>query len=166
MSESQIKHCDNLSVGVILTNAEGDYALLERRRPPVGIAPVAGHIDEHGSPWEAAIAETGEEVGVTIALDGLAKTVIEARRVDNVCRRPGGDHHVWTVYEAQVDSGELRPDPDETRGAEWYPRLEMQALADRTRLYLAGGVSEADWLARPGIEPVWVAFLAELGYID
>ena len=159
------KYCDNHSVGVILTNENDELALLTRGRFPIGIAPPAGHIDEHGSPEQAAIDEVMEEVGVRLSLESLHKTIIRTRRVENICRRIGGDHHVWTIYHAAVAQAELHPDPDETRGAAWYSQDEVQKLADRTRKYRMGVVNQREWVRQPGIEPVWVDFFAELGYI-
>ena len=73
------KNCDNKSVGVIIQNPEGEVALLRRAKFPVGMAPVAGHVDEHGSPEQAAIDEAAEEVGLHISLSGLRSTIIQAR---------------------------------------------------------------------------------------
>lgn len=158
------KRCDNTSVGVIIRDSQGRFALLKRAIFPVGIAPAAGHIDDHGSAEQAAKDEVHEELG--IVLNDLGKTVIDARRMDNVCRRPGGDHHVWSVYEATVPTGTtLKPDKDETKGAGWYSAEQLQALADRTRAYHTGNVSEADWQANPGLEEVWLSFMVELGFV-
>ncbi len=160
------KYCDNKSVGVVLVNEVGELALLERGRFPVGMAPPAGHIDTHGSPEQAAIDETYEEIGVMLAIDGLKRTVIHGRDVANVCRRVNGDHHEWTVYETRVNRVDLRPDDDETRGAAWYDRMSVQALAERTYAYRAGMISEQGWREQPGLEGVWADFLKELGYIE
>lgn len=160
-------YCDNRSVGVVLTNDTGEYALLTRGRFPIGIAPPAGHVDGHGSPEQAAVDEVYEELGIALSIEGLKRTVIIGRRVGNVCRRTGGGHHVWDVYEATVaQSAELRPAPDETKGAAWCSRAAVQALSQRTAAYQAGEISAADWAARPGLEEVWVGFLRELGHID
>ena len=95
------KICDNTSVGVIIRGSGGKYALLKRAKFPVGIAPVAGHIDDHGSPVQAALDEAEEELGLIIEPSDLMPTEIAARRVDNVCSREGGGHHIWSVYEAE-----------------------------------------------------------------
>lgn len=160
------KICDNKSVGVVLLNEAGEMALLERGQFPVGMAPPAGHIDTHGSSEQAAVDEVSEEVGVVLAIDGLTRTVIDERCVDNVCRRTGGDYHVWTVYEGQSNDAELHPDQRETKGAGWFGRSAVQAFVNRTRAYQAGEVSEEEWVASPGMEPVWVDFLVELGHVE
>lgn len=157
------KTCDNTSVGVVIRDGQGRFALLKRAKFPIGIAPAAGHIDGHGSPEQAALDEVREELG--IKLEDLQKTKIYARRVENICRRPGGDHHTWYIYEASVADPILKPDKDETKGAAWYTGEQMQALADRTRAYRAGSVPEADWQANPGLEEVWLPFMEELGFV-
>ncbi len=161
-----MRNCDNMSVGVIIRSPEGEFALLKRARFPIGIAPPAGHIDEHGRPEQAAVAEVHEELGLMIALDGLRNTVIQGRRVNNQCRRPGGDHHDWRVYESTEYSGVLTPDADETQGAGWYDPDQLQALADRTKAFQAGQLSQAAWETNPGLEEVWLDFFTELGYVD
>ncbi len=161
------KYCDNLSVGVILTNDNDELALLTRGKFPIGIAPPAGHVDTHGSLEQAAIDEVREELGVMLAIEGLRRTAIADRRVDNVCRREGGDHHVWTVYEAHVEAAvQLMPDPEETKGAKWYKPEVVRALAERTRQYQLGNIDEAAWSDQPGIEPIWVDFMQETGYLS
>lgn len=160
------KYCDNRSVGVIVTNDNDEFALLKRGRFPIGIAPPAGHVDDHGSPEQAAIDEVDEEIGIRLAVDSLQRTAIHERRVNNICRRLGGNYHVWTVYRAEINGGELMPDPDETQGAAWYTQEQTQALARRTRLYQMGRISESAWAQDPGLEPVWLDYFTELGYIE
>lgn len=160
------KWCDNQSVGVVLKNQQGELALLKRGRYPVGMAPAAGHIDAHGTPEQAAIDELHEELGVDLAINGLTKTVIEHRLVKNLCRRPGGEYHIWNIYEATIDGAELKPDPHETKGAGWYALGAVQALANRTKLYMNRDINEREWRNNPGLEVVWYDFLSELKYIE
>ena len=161
----QPKQCDHTSVGVIIRNSAGEIALLQRAKFPFGMAPVAGHIDDHGSSEQAAVEEVQEELGVKVALSNLKKTVIENRRVDKKCRRPGGDYHVWNVYEVAEFTGDLKPSTDETRGAGWYNSEQLQQLADRAMAYRGGLIIEEDWQNDPGIEGVWLDFFDELGYV-
>ena len=160
------KYCDNRSVGIILRNHHGGYALLKRGRFPIGIAPPAGHIDTHGNPEQAAVDEAREELGVQLAVAALRKTAIYERRVENVCRRIGGGHHVWNVYEAETEQLDLTPDPDETHGAAWYSSTALQVLANRTRRFQKGQIQHTAWAEQPGLEEVWLGFLNELGHIN
>ena len=157
------KVCDHTSVGIVIKDKAGRFALLKRARFPVGIAPVAGHIDDHGSPEQAAKDEVSEELGLTVS--DLATTNIYNRRVENTCRREAGDHHQWYVFEVTVEDTTLHPSKDETKGASWYTQGQLQSLADRTGAYRGGEIAETAWNDDPGIEEVWVPFLQELGYI-
>ena len=159
------KICDHASVGVVIRDRQGRFALLKRAKFPVGIAPAAGHIDDHGGAEQAAVDEVDEELGVSVK-GKLQRTAIYDRRVDNKCRREGGNYHHWFVFEATVEPTELSPSTDETIGADWYDQTALQTLADRTATYLAGNISKEAWEANPGIEEVWVPFLRELGYIN
>lgn len=156
--------CDHTSVGIVVRDNEGRLALLKRAKFPVGIASPAGHIDDHGSAEQAAIDEVNEELGLHV--EGLLqRTAIYDRRVENQCRREGGSYHRWYVFEATVEQTELLPSPDETKGADWYIRDDVQALANRNAVYHAGKLSQEEWESNPGLEDVWVLFLNELGYI-
>src|ERR1035437_1284536 len=124
--------CDNKSVGVIIEDKAGNLLLLRRGRYPVGIAPVAGHVDGHGSPVQAALDEVQEELGLTIQPEDLQATKIQSRRVENICRRVGGTHHNWWVFKASKFSGQLLPDEEETLGARWYSPEELQYLGAKT----------------------------------
>lgn len=169
--------CDNKSVGVIIEDNDGNVLMLKRARFPIGISPVAGHVDDHGSPEQTATDEVQEELGLNVRPEDLLATEIQSRRVDNQCRRPGGDHHYWWVYKAKKFSGELHPDKDETLGARWYSPEELRGLANRTQV-LEDGLYHEEKLTspsglpyfstqrnEPGLERVWLDFLTELGYL-
>jgi 8-oxo-dGTP pyrophosphatase MutT (NUDIX family) len=166
MSDVLPKYCDNTSVGVIIKNQKGEIMLIERALGAVGNAPPAGHIDQHGTPEQAAIDEVREEVGLIVSLNDLRATPIHGRRTENKCRRIGGDHHAWSVYEADKFEGRLQPSPDETKGANWYSPEKLQELADRTKSFQAGKISQGSWESKPGLEEIWLVFLTELGYVS
>lgn len=152
-----MKTCDNTSVGVIITNEAGDYLMFERATFPPGIAPVAGHIDTHGTARDAAEAEVCEEVGLTV----VSLSEITAGWRSNRCRRlpgPRGVGHQWTIFHAVV-TGDLNPSVRETRNVRWVSRADVLALCSRTSRYAAGELTAAEFAARPGIEPVWVQWL-------
>ncbi len=149
--------CDNTSVGVIVEN-EGDILLIERARFPWGWAAPAGHIDEHGGPDEAAITEVREETGLMIPIEGLER-VIEARRVENQCRRVGGDHHVWTVFKAESATRDTTPSPDETSGMLWATPVQLTQMIERTQQTSHERVRQGD----PVLERIWMEYFVELG---
>jgi 8-oxo-dGTP pyrophosphatase MutT (NUDIX family) len=160
------KTCDHRSVGVIIRNTEGKHLLLTRAKPPAGRAPVAGHVDEHGTFNQAAVAEAWEEAGLSLG----ELTLVDNAVMANICRRPPShethDGHHWIVYETLVTDTSTTFSADETRGGDWYAEAELQALADRTADYAAGRISEAEWQQDPGLEPVWVELLQVAGWIS
>lgn len=157
--------CDRASVGVLVTDEAGRLLMIERGTFPTGIAPVAGHLDDHGDPERAARAEVAEEVGLEV----VELTQVTGGWRPNRCRRkvvgkaPAGHH--WSVYRASV-TGELAPSPRETRAVRWLEAAEVQELVDRTAAYARGELSEAEFGRAPGIEPVWVWWLHALGMVN
>lgn len=159
-----MRSCDNTSVGVLITNPARCYLMITRAKFPIGIAPVAGHVDEHGSPYDAALAETQEEVGLDVTSLDL---VAEGWR-GNVCRRASARPargHQWWIFQAQT-AGFVKASREETRGARWYSPAQLQVLTWRTASYARGLVLEEDWERQPGIEPVWCRWLVERGVVD
>lgn len=156
--------CDNNSVGVILQGTDSRYLLFTRATPPVGVAPVAGHVDGHGGPTQAAIAEVSEEVGLQVETLTPLLSQWRSNRCRRTLGRAGVGHH-WTVYRATT-TGILKPSPRETRNAGWYTKAQIQELADITVAYADGRLHEQWYAAAPGLEPVWVGFFVELGIVE
>jgi ADP-ribose pyrophosphatase YjhB (NUDIX family) len=158
------KTCDNASVGVLISDS-GHWLMFERATFPPGIAPAAGHVfDEHSSYEDAARAEVAEELGLTV--ETLELLPVGGWR-PNRCRRtpgPRGPGHQWQIYQASA-SGDLRPSARETRNVRWLATDDLQRRASWTAFYATGRLTEQEFLADPGLEPVWVRFLAELGLI-
>ncbi|QYX76476.1 NUDIX hydrolase [Streptomyces akebiae] len=150
--------CDHTSVGVLISSP-GGLLVFERATPPAGIAPVAGHVDQHGGPGQAARAEVAEEVGLAVTHLHL---LLERWR-PNRCRRPTCQTvgHRWWIYQAQV-SGPIRPSDREVRDPRWIHPDQLQQHAHRTAAYAEGRISESEFTAKPGLAPVWVRFLHDL----
>jgi ADP-ribose pyrophosphatase YjhB (NUDIX family) len=148
--------CDHKSVGMLIWD-DNKLLLIERRKPPYGFAPPAGHIDDHGSFEDAAKVEVKEEVG----LDTRSLRVIAEGRKENPCRREDGTWHYWKIYEVKTE-GDITASPDETKQYGWYTKEQIQKLAERTESYVSRKVSEAEWQSSPGMEPVWKEWLSEL----
>ena len=167
MSETLAKYCDNTSVGVILKNSGDEIALSKSTHSPACLAPPAGHVNGRGTPEEAATAEVYEALGLHIALGGLRRTAIYNRRVQNQCQRIGGDHHYWSVFEAESEEA-LPSDALKARGADWFNLTDVQGLAGLSRAYQQGRMSEEVLRERYSgdlLEPVWIDFLEELDWI-
>jgi len=153
-----MKECDNTSVGMIVRE-EGNLLLIERGRFPFGYAPPAGHLD--GNSYEdAARRELEEEVG----LQASEIKLIAQGRKENMCRRDGGSHHDWKIYEVQV-SGELDFSPDEVKQGRFYTIEEIKTFSERTHAFLSGSITDEDWQSDPGLEPVWDDWFRELKII-
>lgn len=102
--------------------------VFERATPPAGIAPVAGHIDQHGGPEQAAHTEAAEEVGLEVTHLHL---LLQQWR-PNRCRRPTKDTvgHRWWIYQAEA-SGPIRPSTREVRAPDGYTPTSSSAVALR-----------------------------------
>ncbi|WEH37863.1 NUDIX hydrolase (plasmid) [Streptomyces sp. AM 4-1-1] len=158
-----MKTCDNASVGIVITDRHGRYLIFDRATFPVGASPAAGHIDDHGSAEDAGRAEVEEELGLTVT----SLTRVTGGWRDNRCRRrpdARGTGHDWTVYQATV-TGDLTPSARETKNVRWIAPDALQELADRTVAYAQGRVTDAEFEAAPGVEPVWMEWLADIAAI-
>jgi len=154
-----VKKCDNKSVGILVRKGS-DLLLIERKLPPYGFAPPAGHVDDHGSFEKAARAELKEEVG----LDTENLQLIKEGVMDNPCRREGGSWHCWQIFEANV-SGEIVGSERETKQVGWHNEASLQLLGKRTEDYQAGLITEKEWETAPGIEPVWHDWFISIGIL-
>lgn len=153
------KLCDNKSIGMLVWRGD-KLLLIERKKPPFGFAPPAGHIDEDNSFETAAKRELKEEVG--LETDSI-ELLIEGRK-DNPCRREGGNWHYWKIYKINAN-GKIKRSNDETKQANWFDNNQIEILAQKTKKYLAGDISEDEWIKNPGLEPVWLEWLKELKII-
>lgn len=170
-----MKICDNKSVGILVRNGRGELLFIERKKYNYGFAPVAGHLD--GDQWEAAAAkELAEEVGLAA---GSYKILLQ-KSLQNPCKREGGTHHLWRVYEASgMESFDIKPSEDETKSYLWVDSGRLRALAARLEEFMSeNGLSLGDlpavvgatnmssfWRANPGLEPPWYVLLKELKII-
>lgn len=157
--ETRVKKCDHTSVGMIVRQGN-KILLIERMKYPFGFAPPAGHVDGDPSFEIAAKRELEEEVGLKVT---NLQLIFEGRK-ENACRRPGGTWHEWKIYEVEVE-GDVKRSEDETKQAGWYTRQEIEKLAERTKRYLAGKISDEEWQANPGLETFWFKWREELNVL-
>ncbi|MFC5188047.1 NUDIX hydrolase [Actinomadura harenae] len=149
-------------MGVLISSPSG-LLVFQRATPPAGIAPVAGHLDQHPDLEHAARAEVAEEVGLTVV---QLRPLLNQWR-PNHCRRPptgpAVGHH-WSLFQAEV-SGTLAPCAREVRAPRWSSPDQLQRHALRTAAHAAGHLNRQQFQQRPGLEPVWCRFLRTLGLI-
>lgn len=138
---------------------EGKLLLIERKKFPFGFAAPSGHLD--GDSFEsAAKRELQEEVG----LDTVKLKLILKERKDNQCRRENGDWHNWEIFEVEA-KGKIKRSLEETKSANFYDIGSIKKLAQRTKDYDEGKISEEDWQASPGLEKAYLEHLVELKII-
>jgi ADP-ribose pyrophosphatase YjhB (NUDIX family) len=157
---NQSPSCDHSSSGVLVWRG-GRLLLIERKRPPYGFAPPSGHVDDHGSFRDAAVAELAEETGLT-AVDLRLLTV---GRMENTCRRADGTWHYWHIFRARA-VGTVALGPTEARSYRWVNNDELAQLANRAEQFILGEIGEAEWQSSPGLEPVWYFWLQRLGFVS
>lgn len=119
--------------GAAITNAAGQLLLIQRLREPEAGAwgPPGGKID-FGEPAEAAVVrEIAEELGIGIALAGLACIAETIERGD-------GRHWVAPVYHARIVAGSPKlMEPDKHGGWGWFAIESLpDALTSPTVQYL------------------------------
>jgi len=154
-----MKKCDHTSVGMLVWQND-NLLLIERRNPPFGFAPPAGHVDQDSSFEKAALRELEEEVGLEVK---SLKMIIEGRK-ENKCRREDGNWHHFKIYECITD-GCIKRSLRETKAVGWYSRERLAELSKRTEKYQSGEINEDDWEKSPGIEPVRYEWFKDLNVI-
>jgi len=116
------KVCDHTSVAMFVWK-DGKLLLIERAKPPYGLAVPAGHVDGDHSFEDAAIRELREEVG----LEALKLELIGEGRKENPCRRVGGTWHYWKLYKIET-KGELKRSLVETKRTLWAGPSDIRTL--------------------------------------
>ncbi|MFE9454036.1 NUDIX domain-containing protein [Streptomyces sp. NPDC006739] len=109
--------------------------MFDRVIAPVGVAPVAAHVDQYGGPEQAACDDVREEMGVTVTHFRL---LLDQWRPARCCHTPADpvSHHLW-IFQAEV-SGSLRPSPGEARDPRWVHPDQLQEHALPSASYADG----------------------------
>ncbi len=104
----------HFSAGAVIR--KGDKLLLiDRVKPPFGLAGPAGHIDEGETPEAAVRREVEEETGLEVA---SAKLLFDEFVEWNECSKGTTGHH-WYVYECQT-KGEIKLADAEASAFDWF----------------------------------------------
>ena len=150
--------------------------MIERKKYNPGFAIPAGHQD--GDEPERTATKEGEEE-VKLIIKKLEKRLVEI--LPNPCKREGGTHHEWTIFEAAEWNGEVKPSPDETKSYLWTDRATINIFTRRLEEFaktigvplekdhlpeLARATNENQvWKENPGLEPPMYFLLKNLGVI-
>jgi len=153
------KLCDHTSVGMLVWE-NNKLLLIERRKPPFGFAPPAGHIDGDNSFEESAQRELREEVGLGIK---KLQLLIEGR-MDYPCRREDGNWHYWKIFQVETND-DIKINLDEVKQANFYAKDDLLTFSIKTEKYLRGDIKQNDWEKSPGLELVWYEWLKKLNII-
>ena len=117
------------SVGALIKNEEDKYLLIDRKKFPLGIAGIAGHIDEGEGEVDALKREVEEETGLTV---NKYKLRFEEEVPWNECSR-GIKVHKWYLYSCEA-SGELKQNKHEAKSIGWYTKEEIKKFNEEGRL--------------------------------
>ena len=110
------------TVGAIIKK-DDKYLLIDRVKPPLGFAGIAGHIDEGENEIQALKREIEEESGLEVDNYNL---LFEEKIDWNECSRGIGVHY-WYLFECNV-SGEIKQNHIETKSIGWYSVDEIKKL--------------------------------------
>ena len=173
------KICDNKSVGQIIKKGHS-FVVIERHNYPQAFAFVAGHCDGDNFA-NAATKESREEAGVEI----IKNKLVWSGKIDNPCKREGGSFHDWEIFEAESWHGDLVPGDDAKRfflgsldnlkklGArtDYFAKkygINYEKVGELT-LKIFGSpterITDPEWVAEPGLEPVWYFILKQIDTI-
>ncbi|MDP3770658.1 MAG: NUDIX hydrolase [Candidatus Sungbacteria bacterium] len=160
--------CDHTSVGLIVQRENDDFLVIKRKNFPISYACVAGHCDGD-DPKKAALRELREEV----RLHAINVREVLFNRYQNSCRREGGTHHDWSVFE--VDWIGIVHASSDAAEALWVSPEELKVLIARTCLFASKyqrNIDDAkllvllkddlEWQENPGLEPVWCQIIGRL----
>lgn len=170
-----IKICDNTSGGILVYKGQ-DLLMIERKKNNFGMAIPAGHLDGDAS-GQGTARELKEETG--IIADEL--TLRLEKTLPNTCKREGGTHHAWSIFEASRWHGDVRPSESEVKSYFWASPQKIRELSQKledlalkkkiplTLKHLALLVKETnedpEWISHPGLEPPMYFLFKELGII-
>ena len=110
------------SVGALIKK-DGKYLLIDRVKPPLGFAGIAGHIDEGEDEIKALKREVEEESGFKIE---NYKILFKEELDWNWCSK-GVDVHYWYLFECDA-LGEMKQNFIETKSIGWYTVDEIKEL--------------------------------------
>lgn len=131
---------------------------------PHGWAPPAAHRHE----WLGAADDVAETMamamGATTSGVQWAAATVQTTHCSCASVEDGETSHLWEVYRA--DAGEVGDPVASIPPIRWMARDEILAAARRTVSWAQGQISDQEWVADPGIAPVWIYLLTCTGWIS
>jgi len=122
VNSQQMNLCPGKSVGAIIKD-DDRFLCLYRKKHPVGLAFVAGHIDSMTSPEIAIRTEIYEETGLSV----LEMKPVLHEVIPGSCGRGDYDGHEWFVYEITKWDGIARlMEPDKHEFVRWLTWKEIE----------------------------------------
>lgn len=112
----------HFSAGAVIRRGE-KLLLIDRVKPPFGLAGLAGHVDVGETPEQAIKREVKEESGLRLI---KAKLLFDEFVDWNECSNGTSGHH-WYVYECHTE-GEVEADTAEAKSFGWYDASELRGL--------------------------------------
>ncbi|HVX44807.1 MAG TPA: NUDIX domain-containing protein [Mycobacteriales bacterium] len=119
-----------LGVNVVIRDERGRVLLARRDRPPIWNLP-GGGVEPNEAPWDAAIRETREEVGLQVRIDRLTGVYD---------RSPDGDPVL--VFRALITGGELTTTAESTELGWFDPAALPEPINPYQRLRITDGVRD------------------------
>jgi len=110
------------SVGALIKK-DDKYLLIDRKKPPLGFAGLAGHIDEGEDEIKALKREVEEESGLEIE---NYKLLFEEELDWNWCSK-GVKTHYWYLFQCKV-RGKVKQNFKEAKSIKWYDKKEIKQL--------------------------------------
>lgn len=100
---------------------------------------IGGAVEPDESPWDTAVREAEEEAGISVRLSGI-RAVLGGPQFRVTYANGDLCSYVAIVFDAEILSGEPRPDGDETIDVAWFwpEQLTMLELDTLNRALLAG----------------------------
>lgn len=130
---SNLNFCPSHDVGAVIKNDKGEYLCLYRLKHPVGLAFVAGHLDDGELPEQGLKREVLEESNllvkrIKLVFDAVVKT--ECGRRDET-----GDRfniHQWWVYDVlEWEGSPWLKEPNKHQFIRFMPLEEIKQYAEK-----------------------------------
>jgi 8-oxo-dGTP pyrophosphatase MutT (NUDIX family) len=110
------------SVGALIKK-DNKYLLIDRVKPPLGFAGLAGHIDEGEKPEEALKREVKEESGLEVI---KYKLLFEEELDFDTCSKEI-ERHYWHLFECEI-RGDINRSLHETKSIGWFSANEIKNI--------------------------------------